>query len=475
MRLVETDLEFRPGDITILEDRGPGRPMRVAGEMQLSDVKNLNGRVYSEDLWKRCLTNEKTKRRLENRQMVGELDHPDSGKTSLRRVSHVMTKLEMKESARPKYKGRKAVYGEYETLPTPEGNILASLLRSNIGLGVSSRGDGDVEERDGAMHVLPESFELETFDVVINPSVDVKVERVSESVDPSSCSCSLPARANESLVSAIAAIVESGVYNEAELETYQEILKSLDESKMDAPIKTRRQLILSLPTKEVPQMKAQESQIQEGVTDNKQLEALRAENATLQKQLQASKALLGEANIQITALKIESKRNEAAARELPVIKKKFEAAKTLMGEMRTTMLGLIDESKKRTKTEKVNQLLVNRIQKEKRESVLSRLLAPHEFDKSTLEALTPILARCETRKEAQDAIVAFANGRKKSRTNESLTEANPGVRKATVVESPLIDATDPNKQKNGKPQTKFVSEAQKSQVDFSRRLVANTR
>src|ERR1700758_4791868 len=111
MRLIERNLDFR---YELIE--AEGRPLRVGGECQLADVKNANGRVYPLPLWQRGMESGKIKSRLGERKMLGELDHPESGKTALSRVSHLMTKLELVPSKF--HEGKTAVYGEYEVLPT---------------------------------------------------------------------------------------------------------------------------------------------------------------------------------------------------------------------------------------------------------------------------------------------------------------------------------------------------------------------
>jgi methyl-accepting chemotaxis protein len=143
----------------------PGRPgvlMRVGGVFQRADAKNANNRVYSEALWDRVLGDPAVVERIGERGMMGEADHPKEGETNIDRVSHVITALQKKSD--------KTIYGEAEILDTPRGRIVATLIQSGCRLGISSRGDGSVENKDGTDHVSENDFKMDTFDFVINPS-----------------------------------------------------------------------------------------------------------------------------------------------------------------------------------------------------------------------------------------------------------------------------------------------------------------
>ena len=60
--------------------------------------------------------------------------------------------------------------GTVEILPTPSGNILKELLKAGILLGISSRGMGSVEPRNGGGVTVGDDFELIGWDFVSNPS-----------------------------------------------------------------------------------------------------------------------------------------------------------------------------------------------------------------------------------------------------------------------------------------------------------------
>ncbi len=98
--------------------------------------------------------------------MFGELDHPSDGKTSLKRVSHIVTGLELQEDG--------TVTGAAEVLETPNGQILKTLFESGAQVGISSRGSGSVQNG-----VVQEDFKLGTFDFVARPSTPGALPRPS--------------------------------------------------------------------------------------------------------------------------------------------------------------------------------------------------------------------------------------------------------------------------------------------------------
>jgi len=59
--------------------------------------------------------------------------------------------------------------GKARILETPMGNIVKGLLDGGVQLGVSTRGMGSLEERNGVMYVK-DDFILNTVDIVQDPS-----------------------------------------------------------------------------------------------------------------------------------------------------------------------------------------------------------------------------------------------------------------------------------------------------------------
>lgn len=137
--------------------------MTVEGVFQVEDEKNRNGRIYPSDTWDTVFTNQEFNERLKSRNMYGELDHPSDG-GSLQRASHVVTHLERKVM-----ENRKVIWGKADVLDTPSGQILASLFRARTKPGISSRGDGSTENKEGTEFVAKD-YLPEGWDFVIKPS-----------------------------------------------------------------------------------------------------------------------------------------------------------------------------------------------------------------------------------------------------------------------------------------------------------------
>ncbi len=120
------------------------------------DVRNHNQRIYPVSEIQNAV-NSITKLIEQDIPVPGELDHPDDLKINADRVSHVITSMWM-EGANG--------CGKLKIIPTPMGNIVRAILESNVKMGVSSRGSGNVNESTGYVS----DFEIITVDAVFQPS-----------------------------------------------------------------------------------------------------------------------------------------------------------------------------------------------------------------------------------------------------------------------------------------------------------------
>ena len=144
--------------------QNPNGLLKVRGVFQKYDEVNANGRIYEKGIWKKILEDkEGIMKRVRERSMLGEMEHPETGQTDLKRVSHVVISL-IDDS-----KG--SVIGECDILNTPSGLILKALFEGGVTVGISSRGSGSVVERNGSLYVNAEDYVLDTFDFVYNNSV----------------------------------------------------------------------------------------------------------------------------------------------------------------------------------------------------------------------------------------------------------------------------------------------------------------
>jgi hypothetical protein len=111
---------------------------------------------------------------VSTKRAVGELNHPDGPTVNLDKVSHRITELN--------WDGNN-VMGRALILDTPNGKIVKGLLDGGVQLGVSTRGMGTLEQRNGAMYVK-DDFILNTVDIVQDPSApEAFVNGIMEGVE----------------------------------------------------------------------------------------------------------------------------------------------------------------------------------------------------------------------------------------------------------------------------------------------------
>ena len=133
----------------------------VQGVLQRAGSKNQNGRVYPKNiLMRECQRYQHEY--IDQHRALGELDHPESSVVNLNNVSHNVLKI---------WWDADDLKGAVQILDTPSGNILKSLFKAGITLGISSRGLGSVKElRNEGVVEVQEDFELICWDFVSNPS-----------------------------------------------------------------------------------------------------------------------------------------------------------------------------------------------------------------------------------------------------------------------------------------------------------------
>lgn len=124
-----------------------------------------NGRVYPREAWEKALNDEIFQEQLQNKAILGELEHPDRDAIDPREACVAL-------ASTPKIGDDGLLYGEFHILDLPNGQILKALCDYGTTVGVSSRGNGDlVEDMNGDSSVDPESFDLTCWDVVLLPAV----------------------------------------------------------------------------------------------------------------------------------------------------------------------------------------------------------------------------------------------------------------------------------------------------------------
>jgi hypothetical protein len=158
LNLTET-LSFDQAKMVVetTENDAGGKDLYLKGICIQGGVRNANQRVYPVSEISRAVNtlNDQIKGGYS---VLGEVDHPEGLNINLDRVSHMITEMWMD--------GPNG-YGKLKIIPTPMGLLVKTMLESNVKLGVSSRGSGNVKD-DGSGEVS--EFEIITVDAVAQPS-----------------------------------------------------------------------------------------------------------------------------------------------------------------------------------------------------------------------------------------------------------------------------------------------------------------
>ena len=145
----------------ITEEKENGeKEYKIKGIFMQADIKNRNGRIYPMDILKKEVA-QYNRNFTEQKRAFGELGHPDGPTVNLERVSHMITAL---------YPDGKNFIGEAKIMDTPMGKIVKSLMDEGAKLGVSSRGLGSLEQKNGASYVKDDFYLATAADIVADPS-----------------------------------------------------------------------------------------------------------------------------------------------------------------------------------------------------------------------------------------------------------------------------------------------------------------
>lgn len=154
-------LIFKPLPQQLQEAKmNPRARFLVSGKVQAADMPNANKRIYDyETLKKQVQLYEEGP--VAEKRALGELDHPETSVINLKNVCHNITRL---------WWEGKELFGEFEILDTPSGNILKELFLAGINVGVSSRAMGSVSPIGEGLVQVGEDLELICWDFVSTPS-----------------------------------------------------------------------------------------------------------------------------------------------------------------------------------------------------------------------------------------------------------------------------------------------------------------
>ena len=147
---------------------------KIKGIFMQADIKNRNGRIYPEEVLAKEVKRY-NKDQINNNRAYGELGHPEGPTINLERASHMITSLEP---------DGKNFIGEAKILSTPMGEIVKNLMDEGAKLGVSSRGMGSLNQKNGANYVRNDFYLATAADIVADPSApNAFVEGIMEGKD----------------------------------------------------------------------------------------------------------------------------------------------------------------------------------------------------------------------------------------------------------------------------------------------------
>ena len=145
----------------LTEEVAPGQKNYfIEGIFLMCDQKNRNGRVYTFEMMDKKVK-DYNNGFVKQKRAFGELGHPEGPTINLERVSHMITDL---------YSDKKNFIGRAKIMDTPYGKIVKNLIDEGAKLGVSIRGVGSLEEKNGINYVK-DDFQIATAaDSVADPS-----------------------------------------------------------------------------------------------------------------------------------------------------------------------------------------------------------------------------------------------------------------------------------------------------------------
>jgi hypothetical protein len=149
---------------------------RLYGPIATCVESTRNGRLYNRPLWEKALEDDIFLEKVATKALFLELGHPaDREETDMKQACACIPEV-------PKIVGDD-LCAYVDILDTPNGRLLKTLVDYGFVPGISSRGSGDVMDNN---QVDPETFFLETWDIVQLPAVKKARLNVCESLDSAS-------------------------------------------------------------------------------------------------------------------------------------------------------------------------------------------------------------------------------------------------------------------------------------------------
>lgn len=156
----------------LIEEKNTAEPQKyyITGPYMMAEKQNQNGRVYQLDEMVKEV-GRYSNDMIKTRRAIGEMNHPQSTEVNPVNACHLVTELRQNGNY---------FFGKSLILDTPMGQLLKSLVKDKVQMGISTRGLGNLTESSDGKKVS--NFHLICLDVVHQPSVqNAMLESILES------------------------------------------------------------------------------------------------------------------------------------------------------------------------------------------------------------------------------------------------------------------------------------------------------
>jgi hypothetical protein len=119
------------------------------------DKPNRNKRIYPKHIIEQNV--ERLNNSIQNRSLLGELEPNPSSIIHFSKASHIVSKIHQEDNK---------FFVEIETLNTPSGKMLQSLIENKVKFFISPRGIGSATIDAEGNYVIGDDYKIITFDIV---------------------------------------------------------------------------------------------------------------------------------------------------------------------------------------------------------------------------------------------------------------------------------------------------------------------
>ena len=160
---------------------------RVTYPIMRFGVKNANERIYEREVGSVILNDPDVKNKLATRTLFGDCEHPEFTQAKLDpdKTSHIISNIYVGTDGEYAQKNGMSeaagegntLYADFDILPTKPGKFIYILLEAGSQVGVSTRAEGDLEEKvdeagEKTFYVKAPTFKISTADFTGDPSTE---------------------------------------------------------------------------------------------------------------------------------------------------------------------------------------------------------------------------------------------------------------------------------------------------------------